>query len=305
MKNIIYKLLIIFQIFLISCEFSDYESKSVDFSKKINNAALENETNQYLEVVVGAMISPKETFSLYKDLFEYISDKLNITLRLEQRKTYSEANELISKKQVKVGFICSGAYIKIKNECDLLVVPVFNNQPYYQAYIIVNNTSSINNIKELKGKSFAFTDFLSNTGKMYPEKRIKELFNMDSHDFFSKTTYSNSHDASIQLISKGLVDGASIDGLIYEFMLKNSPEKVRNIKIIEKSDFFGSPPIVTSRHISKTLKFKLKNVLLYMHKDSLGKKILKKLMIDRFTIPNDSIYNNLTLYYNNVDNDTL
>jgi len=174
---------------IFSCNNSEYEIKTVDFANTINQTIQENDTNQDIEVVIGAMISPKETFSNYKELFEYITSKLDKKLTIVQRKSYSESNELLTTNQVKVGFICSGAYIKIRDKCDLLVVPVFNNHPYYQAYIITNKSSSIKNFNDLKGRSFAFTDALSNTGKFYPEKRIKELFNTNSHYFFSKTTY--------------------------------------------------------------------------------------------------------------------
>ena len=305
-KRLIYCTLLFYFMFAIfSCNNSEYEIKTVDFANTINQTIQENDTNQDIEVVIGAMISPKETFSNYKELFEYITSKLDKKLTIVQRKSYSESNELLTTNQVKVGFICSGAYIKIRDKCDLLVVPVFNNHPYYQAYIITNKSSSIKNFNDLKGRSFAFTDALSNTGKFYPEKRIKELFNTNSHYFFSKTTYSNSHDASIQLVEKGLVDGASIDGLIYEYMLKYTPKKVQNINIIEKSECFGSPPVVVSKNISKSLKFNLKNIFLNMQNDSMGKKILQNLMIDKFIIPNDSIYNSIIQYYKNLNSDII
>lgn len=289
-----------------ACNNSEYKIKTVDFSENIDSSSFAMDTTkESIGVIVAAMISPKETFSYYKELFDYISRKANITLRFEQRKTFAEANELLAKQQVDIGFICSGAYIRNKENCNLLVVPVFKGRPYYQAYIITNKKSSINTFNDLKGKSFAFTDPLSNTGKFYPEKRINQLYHRHSADFFSKTTYTHSHDASIQLVSKGLVDGASVDGLIYEYLLFNSPERVKNIKIIEKSELFGSPPVVTSTGIDKNLKIKLREILLKMHTDSVGKKILNKLMIDRFEMPSDSIYNRMSLYYNNLKNDTL
>lgn len=306
MKRIIHcSLLTIFLFTIFSCNNSEYEIKTVDFDKTINQTIHENDTNQDIEVVIGAMISPKETFSNYKELFEYITDKLNKKLTIVQRKSYSESNELITTNQVKVGFICSGAYLKIRDKCKLLVVPVFNNRPYYQAYIITNKSTLIKDFNDLKGRSFAFTDPLSNTGKFYPEKRIKELFNTDSHNFFSKTTYTNSHDASIELVEKGLVDGASIDGIIFEYMLKKTPKRVQNINIIEKSEYFGSPPVIVSKNISKSLKFNLKNTFLNMHNDTAGKRILQNLMIDKFIIPNDSIYNSILKYYKNINSDIL
>jgi len=42
-----------------------------------------------------------------------------------------------------------------------------------------------------------------------------------------------------------------------------------------------------------------------MQNDSIGKKILQKLMIDKFIIPNDSIYNSLFQYNKNLNNETI
>lgn len=41
---------------------------------------------------------------------------------------------------------------------EILVVPVVNGKPYYQAYVIVNKDGNINDLNDLKNKPFAFTD---------------------------------------------------------------------------------------------------------------------------------------------------
>lgn len=285
---------LITSILLVSCNNSKFESATVDFTNIENNSIIQKDTNN-IKVIVAARISPKETYYLYKDLFNYTSEKINIPIKIYQRKTYLEANELLSQNSVDIGFVCTGAYLKNKSNCELLAIPVFNNRPYYQAYIIANKKNKLNSINDLKQKTFAFTDPLSNTGKLYPEKRIKELFNIEADLFFKSITYSGSHDISIQLVSKGIVDGASVDGLIYEYLLKNSPDVVKNIYIIEKSECFGAPPIVNSKGFNIKLKAEIQKVLINMHNDSSGKIILNKLMIDKFILPVDSIYNSASL----------
>ena len=90
-----------------------------------------------------------------------------------------------------------------------------------------------------------------------------------------------------------MVDGASIDGLIYDYMKKSDPDRVKNIRIIEKSEKFGIPPIVVPKIISTEIKSQLRSVFLNMHKDSTGKKILMNLQIDRFEVAGDTLYDSM------------
>lgn len=281
------------------CNDSNQNSKEpviIDFSKQSSDTGqLSNKDSiQKFKVAVSAIITPQETFMYYRDLFDYISEKLNYEVEFKQRKTYEEVNNLLESNEVDLAFICSLAYViaEDKNTVELLAMPIFNGKPFYQAYIIVHKSSSIENFQQLKGKSFAYTDPLSNTGRLYGEKRIKELgYKLDT--YFSKTMYSNAHDASIQLVSKKIVDGATVDGLIFEYLAKNHPEKVKNIRIIEKSEEFGIPPVVVSKHIDAATKQKLKNIFLNIHNDTIGKQILSKLMIDKFIEGNDANYNSI------------
>lgn len=281
------------------CNDSNQNSKEpviIDFSKQGSEKGQlsNNDSIHKLKVVVSAIITPHETFIYYRDLFDYISEKLNYEVEFKQRKTYQEANDLLANNEVDMAFICSLAYVMAKEEntVELLAMPLFNGKPFYQAYIIVHKSSNIENFQQLKGKSFVYTDPLSNTGKLYAEKRIKELgYNLDA--YFDKTMYSNAHDASIQLVSKKIVDGATVDGLIFEYLAKNHPEKVKNITVIEKSEEFGIPPVVVSKNIDAVTKQKLKNIFLNIHKDSIGKQILSKLMIDKFIEGDDANYNSI------------
>lgn len=281
------------------CNDSNQKSKEpviIDFSKQGSEQGQlsNNDSIHKLKVVVSAIITPHETFIYYRDLFDYISEKLNYEVEFKQRKTYQEANDLLANNEVDMAFICSLAYVMAKEEntVELLAMPLYNGKPFYQAYIIAHKSSNIENFQQFKGKSFAYTDPLSNTGKLYAQKRIKELgFNLET--YFSKTMYSNAHDASIQLVSKKIVDGATVDGLIFEYLAKHHPEKVKNIKVIEKSEDFGIPPVVVSKNIDAETKQKLKNIFLNLHKDSIGKQILNKLLIDKFIEGNDANYNSI------------
>lgn len=249
-----------------------------------------------ITVAISAMISPKETFKYYGELLDYISKKLNKKIIYKQYPSYSEVNNLLISNKVDFAFICSGAYIRDKNDLKILVAPVCKGMPYYQAYIITHKKNNIRNFNSFFNKSFAYTDPMSNTGKLYVEKLLKEK-NISSDKFFSSIIYSKSHDISIQLVQKNIVDGATVDGLIYEYYLKFSPNKVSNINVIHKSKYFGIPPIVTNNKIDEKLFTSIQEIFLNMKTDETGKEILDKLMIDYFTVVSDTIYNDILNNY--------
>jgi len=252
----------------------------------------QSSSQQKIYVAISTMISPVETFNLYKDLIDYISSKLGVPIEFKQRKTYSEVNNLLKENKLDFAFICTGAYLEARNKMpiEILVVPVVEGKPYYQAYVIVNNESNINSIDDLQGKSFAFTDPLSNTGYDYIINILKDR-RTNPEKFFSNTIFTYAHDYSIQAVKRKIVDGATVDGLVYEYLKHFQPEKVEGIKIINKSRDFGIPPFVVQKNLDPKLKLELKNIMLTMHQDSEGKKLLNKIMIDKFIEADDSLYN--------------
>ena len=304
--NKIFSVFIFFHFSLIlGCNDLNEKTVKVDFIQKSENSNERdgNDSVAPLRVAVAAIISPRETYTYYNELFKYISKKINRPIVFEQRKTYSEVNDMLINQTVDIAFVCTGAYIRNKKYCDVLVVPVCKNLPYYQGYIIVRKNSAFKSLKDLKGKSFAFTDPLSNTGKLYPELRVKKISNMKAEDFFSKIIYTNAHDMSIELVSKSLVDGASVNSLIYDYLASTNPERIENLRIIEKSEYFGIPPVVTSKGINKELRKKLEELFLNVNDDPDGQIILRKLLIDKFIITGDTLYNNVCSEYKESNNE--
>lgn len=290
MKKIIYLFLSGF-ILITSCN-SNRDVKEINLQDdKTSVDSTQSSSQQKIYVAISTMISPVETFNLYKDLIDYISVKLGVPIEFKQRKTYSEVNNLLKENKLDFAFICTGAYVQEKDELpvELLVVPVIESRPFYNAYVIVNKQSNIKTFDDLAGKSFAFTDPLSNTGYLFVVNLLKEK-GTNPEKFFSKTIFTYAHDYSIQAVARNLVDGATVDGLVYNFLEHASPEKISSTKIIMKSKNFGIPPFVVRKGMNPELKNKLKSIMLNLHNDPKGKELLSKIMIDKFVEGNDELY---------------
>jgi len=247
-----------------------------------------------LRVAIAAMISPKETLVSYNDLMTYIGNKMGMEVELVQRKTYEEVNELLKNNLLDIAFVCTGAYVKGHRDFDMeiLVAPVTNGQTYYNSYIIVPADSPVRSMDGLKGKTFAFTDPMSNTGKLAPTYKLA-LMNQTPDRFFSSFIYTYSHDKSIEAVARKQVDAAAVDSLVWNYMNRKSPELTSRTRILCKSEPYGIPPIVVSRAVGPEMKRKLRNIFLAANQDEEGKRILSAIMIDRFVVVDDGIYDSV------------
>ena len=313
-KNIIFMLvLILVTIILTGFAFSNYfltrDSITVDFSKTSdeggliirNNASVDSE--KIVKIAISAIVSPDETIKYYQEMLDYISSKIDVKIRLVQRKTYQEVNDLLEQNKVDAALVCSKAYVEGNSQFDLelLVVPVVKEKTVYYSYIIVSKDSKINSIQDLKGLTFAYTDPLSNSGKLSPDYLL--IMNGENPStFFKLTFYTFSHDKSIQAVSEKLVDGAAVDSLVWDYMNAINPKFTSKTKIIQVSPPYGIPPIVVPKNIDPLLKTKLRNVLLEMHQDEEGKSILQRIFVDRFVEADDSIYDTIRMMTKVVNN---
>ena len=274
----------------------DSDAVVVDFNETVavdRPMSTEPESEQ-LKVAVGAIISPKETFAYYRQLLDYIGQKLGREIQFIQRKTYGEINELLGRSQIDMAFICSGPYVvgKEKHGFELLATPEVQNSHFYHSYLIVNKNSEFKDLPDLRGHVFAFTDPDSNTGKLVPTFWLSEI-NEKPETFFSKTIYTYSHDNAILAVARGLVDGAAVDGLIWEYYHRKNPIFTAETRIIRKSEPYGIPPLVASSSLSSESKSRIRQALFDLHLDPKGKKILGELMIDRFVNPRDDWYDSI------------
>ena len=265
----------------------------VDFSKTVavDRPISSVPESAQLKVAVAAIISPKETFIYYRQLLDYIGQKMGREIQFVQRKTYGEINELLARGQIDLAFICSGPYVvgKEKYGFQLVATPEVQNSHFYHSYLIINKTSEFRTLEDLRGRVFAFTDPDSNSGKLVPTYWLWQM-GETAETFFEKTIYTYSHDNSIMAVARALVDGATVDGHKWEYFQAKNPIYSSRTKVIKKSEPFGSPPLVASVAMPPHDKELIQQVVFNMHRYQGGRTILDKLMIERFVLPDEKWY---------------
>jgi phosphonate transport system substrate-binding protein len=281
---------------LAACQTAPYPRVSLAEQTPALEVNAEEPRKLPLRVAVAAVISPQATFETYEPLLEYLSARLDRPVQLLQRGTYAEINELIRTGGADVAFVCGGAYVEAQHEfgMELLVAPQVRGETTYYSYIIVPADSSAQALADLRGKRFAFSDPLSNSGYLAPLWLLYQMKETPDK-FFSSTIFTYSHDNSIRAVAEHVVDGAAVDSLVYEYVIAHDPTFSDKTRVIAKMGPFGIPPVVVHPQIAPDLKDEIRAALLEAHTTPKGQQALAVLMIDRFVIVDDSVYDSIRM----------
>ena len=250
-------------------------------------APLYEEDGVPLRFAVALMISPREGFRIYGELAEHLGKRLNRPVQLILRRTSSEVNDLVRNGQVEAAFLCGYGYIQGRKDFGLeaLAVPQVRGRTFYPFYIIVPADSEVETLEQLRGRVFAFADPVCSPG----EPALPWGEGEQPEAFFKRHLIIYGHDRAIKAVAENLVDGAVVDGMVYEQVALSHPEEIAKTKVIRRSAPYGTPPIAVHPRMNLRLKRELQGAFLTMHQDEEGRKILQKLAVDRFVPPDGGI----------------
>jgi phosphonate transport system substrate-binding protein len=175
---------------------------------------------------------------------------------------------------------------------EVLVVPVIDGAPLYRVACVVQQDSPATRLYELGGAVFAVTDPLSFSGRAFMQRRLRDL-GTSPEEFFSSTVQVEGHDAALQLVANGTVDGACVNQMVLDDMVRDNPALAAQLRMIEQSDAFGAPPVVVNQDIEPQLKLRLADAFIQMAADTAGRVVLDGLGIDGFEVPPAGLYDDL------------
>ena len=270
------------------------EPQPVRLDERSTLAPVTEEHTQALTVAVGSMITPQAGYGYYRQLIDYLSIRLKLRVEAIDPGNYAKTNDLLASGEADFAFVCGGPYVSGHDSfgLELLAAPVVKGETVYYSYLIVPADSPVRSFTELRGKSFAFTDPQSNSGKLVPTAMLARL-GTTPEQFFSSTTFTYGHDRSIQAVADRIVDGAAVDSLIWEYLAATQPALTAKTRIVVRSEPYGIPPVVASPRLAPELRRRLQEALLDMHRDPEGARILQGMNIERFVTIDDRAYDGI------------
>src|SRR5262245_9629289 len=147
-------------------------------------------------------------------ILAHLEKDLGIKVKPATATDYRGTIEALKFKKAELGHLGPKSYVEAATNNYANVEPVAqlrlgNGSLGYRSCLIVHSESEIFSPEDMGGKTFAFNDPNSTSGYLVPSSFFMTELGVDPKKFFSKVTFSGSHEASILAVANKKVEVAS------------------------------------------------------------------------------------------------
>jgi phosphonate transport system substrate-binding protein len=256
----------------------------------------------YLNLCIHPYLPATELVQRFTPLAEYLTKKLDQPVQIEIAKDYKTHIDNAGNEKSDIAFMGPASYVKmvkLYGMKPLLARLEINGKPTFQGIIIVRKDSSINTLKDLKGKRFAFADPESTMGHHVPRYVLLnagiELKDLSSHIFLA-----NHNNIALGVLIGDYDAGAVKEDVFYVFENRGLRELARTPEISEHVFIAGST--LPSQKVSA-----LREALYHLKDDEKGRKILSALRdnLTGMAPVSDSDYDNLRIILQRLEKENV
>lgn len=130
----------------------------------------------------------------------------------------------------------------------------------YRSILIVRSNQGIAGVGDLRNKSLSLTDPASTSGSLVPRHFIKKQTNQSIETYFSRITFSGSHDRAIEAVRKGMVDAGFVSTARFEEALKTGRIAPGELAVLWQSEPIPHDPFVLRNRLCKLVAEKIHRV---------------------------------------------
>ncbi|MEZ2407572.1 phosphonate ABC transporter substrate-binding protein [Bosea sp. UNC402CLCol] len=136
-----------------------------------------------------------------------------------------------------------------------------SSRSYYRSLIITRKDSGIKEVKDLKGRTFAFVDPSSTSGHLFPKAGLMKL-GFDPEKDFGRVLFTGSHDANALAVANKRVDAATIADRIFDTAVQKKLVDPADIQVVWQSDPIPESPTCWRKNLPEDLKAQIKSAFL-------------------------------------------
>lgn len=222
----------------------------------------------------------------------YLEAACDARVEFIQRGVYSPIIDGLRAGQIDFAWICGYPYVLHAREFRLVAVPLWRNRPLYQSYLIAGGGSSATGLADLRGRNFAFSDPLSNSGYLYVRYLLAQQ-KLRVDEYFGRSFFAHSHPNVVEAVAEGLAEAGAVDGYVWDVLAEVVPAMTLRTRVLQRSPDFGFPPIVAAAHVDVATRARVQQALLAMHESADGRAVLNELRLDRLEAGSPALFDSI------------
>lgn len=230
---------------------------------------------------------------LLDGLRKYLAEASGFDVELVQRKTYQEIVSLLVSDNLDLAWICGYPFVAFRDRLELVAVPQWRGRPLYSSYLVITNGRIVKSLSELRDDIHAFSDPDSNSGYLVTCAALMAM-GQRPEQFFRRSIFTHGHRNVVRAVGSGLAMSGSVDGYVWEVLAETEPQLTARTRIIARSEPLGFPPIACNRRRAHAPELAaVRQALLAMGDDPLGKPLLDMLRLDGFVPGEASLFDGI------------
>jgi len=201
---------------------------------------------------------------------DYLSEELGMQVDGYVTLDHASAVEALRNRTADISFMGALPYVLAHHHIDAQVVlaEVYRGSPMYRARLFVRRDSGITDLADMRGKSIAFADPISESGYLYPLDLFADAGFLapgdDPQSFFSSVYFAGGYQQAIQAVANGYVDAAG-SSQFAELLL--TPEQLLEVTWIAESDLIPSHAVIARGDLDPGVVEAFKKAMLKLNED--------------------------------------
>ena len=192
-------------------------------------------------------------------ILSQLEKDLGIKVKAVTATDYRGTIEALKFKKAEIGHLGPKSYVEASNNNYANVEPIAqlqlaNGSLGYRSCLIVHSDSDMFSPEDMAGKTFAFNDPNSTSGYLVPSAFFMTEMNVDPKKYFSKVTFSGSHEASILAVANKKAEVASTNLPDLQQLTRENKVPRSALRVIWVSKLIPNDPIVVRKDMPASLR---------------------------------------------------
>ena len=232
----------------------------------------------------GTFLAPN-MMPVYAAIADAVGESLGLSTELVVETDYENCRNDVND----VCFVCSLPYVHFEREGIAPAVPIaapvlqgerYRGEPIYFSDVIVAADSDLSSFADLRGRSWAFNEPLSQSG--YGITRYHLVTLGETAGYFGEVIEAGFHESAIRMVRDGEVDASAIDSQVLGIEMRENPELRDQLRIIDSLGPSTIQPVAVSKRFDQHFREDVRAIFLGLHERDGFREVLDRGMVERF-----------------------